>query len=579
MTKLKMPSNLHLFHFRFWRFLFVLPIGGLCFVLSTQRPSVKQPLAAFHLNRVQIRRESTVHTTDICDCFAKIMLFASSEPINDSASTINDNEQPTLPKRLVDSLDLPLLIEGVARHTSTRRGRDALLSLVGMGSGDSFVGGGVSRADIGSRRQRQLRRYDSFDGSSSLDIPGIVPAVDVASEHQQITHIARSAVEARKEYELLREAMLVLRSDSKTKMTPPFSNRVEESRNHEGGNTPVEQFEEKASILPPIYGFSASPWDLSEVSSDDDEWLDAALSGYASTLDLESILQAEQVVKKLLETRSWADLPTVKEQVPGLSQIGHEIENTLLGELYSALMGAVEIVRTRSLDGKKSFSFRLSGDKYWDVGDLRRKERDLIADIECSLERLLDERRSSSMGRSPSAPSERDGRFVVSAPPDAASSMGIVRGFSKEGEVCYVEPKNVVQRGDALSKIREDIADVENEIKQRLIISIIRASPHIAIGLELISRIDVIFAKAAFGCVSGGIIPTVGDEGKIQVKDFVQPILALQKTGKRAKGYSHMIGVDDVVPIDLNVPSTEGARALIISGPNGGMSYIYSRRF
>jgi len=120
-----------------------------------------------------------------------------------------------------------------------------------------------------------------------------------------------------------------------------------------------------------------------------------------------------------------------------------------------------------------------------------------------------------------------------------------------------------------LLQIREDIATVEREISDHLSISILQKASSIDQGLDKIARIDSIFARAAFGCVTDGCVPDVGNEGVIDVVDFVHPVLSAS-LGDGSSSRS-------VVPIDLKVLPPE--RSLLISGPNGGGKTIAMKSF
>ena len=141
--------------------------------------------------------------------------------------------------------------------------------------------------------------------------------------------------------------------------------------------------------------------------------------------------------------------------------------------------------------------------------------------------------------------------------------MGVVRGKSDSGGRSYVEPRETVALGDELSRVRNELEAMQQEIQLSLIQSIQRASVVVGEGLQIMARLDVIVARAAFGSTLKGVIPKVGSEGKIEVKSFVHPVLALREQEK-----SHTFA--SVVPIDLHLSDAQGDRALIISGPNGG---------
>ena len=122
--------------------------------------------------------------------------------------------------------------------------------------------------------------------------------------------------------------------------------------------------------------------------------------------------------------------------------------------------------------------------------------------------------------------------------------------------------------GDELASIRRDLNVVEEEIKRGLMHTIHHASIAVDRGIYAMARLDVIFAKAAFGVVLNGIIPKVKHDGQISVKNFVHPVLALRK------------GLPiDTIPIDLFLSHDQESHALIISGANGGGKTVALKSF
>lgn len=115
--------------------------------------------------------------------------------------------------------------------------------------------------------------------------------------------------------------------------------------------------------------------------------------------------------------------------------------------------------------------------------------------------------------------------------------------------------------------LHEEIDDVEAQIRGGLAQMILNVADVVDTGLDLLGRLDVIFAQAAFGQKLNGVIPQISDTGKIVVANFIHPVLAL------SDGFSPAAKAGDaghVVPIDLRLSSEKGQRALVISGPNGG---------
>ena len=172
----------------------------------------------------------------------------------------------------------------------------------------------------------------------------------------------------------------------------------------------------------------------------------------------------------------------------------------------------------------------------------------------------------SGFTRNKPEPYEFEGRTVVAASKEVAQKIGVIRGNSKTGSFCYVEPNEIVKIGNELMSVRSEITVIGNEIADHLSSAIIRAAGSINRGLDSVARLDVIFARSAFGFTLNGSIPRVEDEGVVHVKGFIHPVLAT-KSGART------------VPVDLKIYGENGHRSLIISGPNGGGKSLAMKSF
>ena len=173
-------------------------------------------------------------------------------------------------------------------------------------------------------------------------------------------------------------------------------------------------------------------------------------------------------------------------------------------------------------------------------------------------------------------------RLVVPTPRKYANSLGTVRGMSKNSDCIYVEPTPLVEISNQLTQIREELSIVEQEITQQLISHIFKYTKSINSGLDYVARLDVIFARAAFGITMNAVVPIVKNEGIIDIKSFVHPLLAIQVQRNQVIE-SKKPTIDKVVPIDLKLGYDENApetyEGLIISGPNGGGKTIAMKSF
>lgn len=217
---------------------------------------------------------------------------------------------------VIDALDLVPLLNGVACHAGTHRGHQALLSL-------------VKKDQVAVTHQLLGRTNDDQSFSRRQRVEGKLfqKRNPRSQERPPLVHIAKSVEEARQQYELVEAAMLAL-SDNTWNLT-----------------------------YPPIYGRESNPLDTSTIErSDNDEWLLFP----AESWSLEHILEAEQVMRTLIDTKNWANRDETKLWLMGLSQIGTLIDpEGVLPGILDEITGQVEIVRVRTLSTSSSKAVRM----------------------------------------------------------------------------------------------------------------------------------------------------------------------------------------------------------------------------
>lgn len=404
------------------------------------------------------------------------------------------NPVTKVPADIISTLDLEPLMAHVASYACTKRGKEAILDVVSTPSPSA-----LRKSTLFGNKQQLLQRRDWYDTNrlSWMKHDGtLTPPIS----------IAQSAEEAMHEYDLVREAMKVLRSQTSTGFAIP---------------------------LPPTFqlfdGVSTS------IDSDDDEWIDLCLGPLPpgmdvyQEIDLETVLKAEQVVKLLLDTYKWAMGDMIRDNAPGLVDVVRQMEHhdgeagsrgmQSLSELYQTLRGTVEIVRAgpslSDPDNRFSFQFRLSDNgRFPELDKLREKE-----------ERILTKK---------------------------------------------------TDNGQQLAIVRNEMAILESQITRTLITAMIRAAKDVQRGMNALARLDVVFAKASFGCDWDGTIPEMGTEGQVHVEQFVHPVLALESRVVKGDGDGNVAAA---VPVDLVLPGVGGYQSLIISGPNGGGKTLALKSF
>jgi DNA mismatch repair protein MutS2 len=153
----------------------------------------------------------------------------------------------------------------------------------------------------------------------------------------------------------------------------------------------------------------------------------------------------------------------------------------------------------------------------------------------------------------------RDGRLCI---PILAENKRKLKGFihdeSSSGQTVYMEPEEVFT-------LNNKIRDLEFE-RRREIVKILTAltdelRPYVPLLLSyhaLLTKLDFVRAKALFAIDIEGEMPQLINEAKVKLVNARHPLLMLNfKKEKKT-----------IVP--LNVSIDEGARIIVVSGPNAG---------
>ena len=406
-------------------------------------------------------------------------LHATSSASIDSATQTGQEHPDPIPANAFTALDLATFLIHLKSYACTKRGEQSILSLIPLSTSSlkEHRREGQKQSLFGSNRQLQRKQRYAAAGSRSS-----TRSTKVNGHHHHVLPIAKSAEDCVNEYKLVQEAMDLLNSSSI-------------------GNDVLQ--------VPPIFNLSDG-----DTGSDEDDWVEACMSSQLDIyqeIDLETILQAECLVKLLLDTHDWAK----ESPYSGLAGVVGEMDGCAkhLSKLYYTLEGAVEIVRPKgTANGSFYYMFQLAS------GNGRFPELDALHEREVNLLQKM-----------------------------------------KGNKIADSDMNNHRQ----LATLREEISILEKQTTNMLIASMIDAAPHVERALDVLARLDVIFARALFALDYNGVIPEVGDESSIIVKNFVHPVLALEKS------------ISGVVPIDLLQPGP----VLVISGPNAGGKTLALKSF
>jgi DNA mismatch repair protein MutS2 len=150
----------------------------------------------------------------------------------------------------------------------------------------------------------------------------------------------------------------------------------------------------------------------------------------------------------------------------------------------------------------------------------------------------------------------RNERYVLPIMVSARAEVpGIVHNASQSGQTLFVEPEGMVELGNELAIASAAVAEEEARVLRELSAAVAARAGALAGALEVLAALDVLEGSARLASDLDAHAPEVASEqGGFELLSLRHPLLSLQ--GKAVVA-SH---------VRLEPP----ARALIVSGPNGG---------
>ncbi len=185
----------------------------------------------------------------------------------------------------------------------------------------------------------------------------------------------------------------------------------------------------------------------------------------------------------------------------------------------------------------------------------RQRLRDVRQRLIALLERLQRDL-SSHQAASDAGVTLRGGRYVIPVRRDSRSAVrGIVHGESASGTTLFVEPAESVELGNDLNaceaeEVRETLAVLRaltDDVRQE-------AGP-LRDGIDMCVRADDLYARARYALDAQAAVPTI------------EPA----PTGTAVSGAVHpLIRSDAERPVPFDLTLADGARTVVVSGPNAG---------
>ena len=147
----------------------------------------------------------------------------------------------------------------------------------------------------------------------------------------------------------------------------------------------------------------------------------------------------------------------------------------------------------------------------------------------------------------------RNDRFVIPVKEEYRSSVkGFVHDISNAGSTLFIEPISIFEMNNDINKLKlEEELEIE-KILQKLSFLFEPYIEELKQDVELIGKLDFIFAKAKYSKKINGITPILNTNKEINLKNARHPLIDENK----------------VVPISLNLGNNFST--LLITGPNTG---------
>ncbi len=186
-----------------------------------------------------------------------------------------------------------------------------------------------------------------------------------------------------------------------------------------------------------------------------------------------------------------------------------------------------------------------------ELARLREEASNLRARIVRKLEDLIQKRAAILQD---SFYTIREGRYVLPVRADAHERFhGIVHGSSASGATIFVEPRELVERGNRLKMAQAELEREERRILAALSDRVRQYVPQLHAAADALDHADLRGASAQLAVDLRGEFVELCADSRIDLRAARHPLLALR-------------GID-VVPNDI---ALSGGEALVISGPNAG---------
>lgn len=227
-------------------------------------------------------------------------------------------------------------------------------------------------------------------------------------------------------------------------------------------------------------------------------------------------------------------------------------EDIALNQLYLMID---EIVVLSGLERKVYATLTESGEIVDDASPRLKSTRTSIRQTESGIREKLNNivRGSQAKYLTDTIITMRNDRYVIPVKADSRNVFGgVVHAQSSTGQTVYVEPQSVLDLNNRLKRLQSDEKYEIERILIELSQEIVPYSDEIIHNLEILTRIDVLQAKASYAREIKATRPTVHDENYIQLFSARHPL----------------IPEDEIVANDIKLGNLY--KTVVVTGPNTG---------
>ena len=184
--------------------------------------------------------------------------------------------------------------------------------------------------------------------------------------------------------------------------------------------------------------------------------------------------------------------------------------------------------------------------------DIRRDMKQINSKVHDVLNGIVAKQTNQAMLQD-SLVTMRNGRFCIPVKSEYKGQFpGMVHDQSSKGSTFFIEPMAVVNLNNELKELAAKEAMEIERILSNLSEQVACSRESIEMNVQILTKLDFIFAKASFAKSYDGTEPELNDQGMVLIKQGRHPLLDKHK----------------VVPVDIRLG--EEFSMLIITGPNTG---------